>query len=319
MIRVAPRWIAAVLMLAGCGSADQGVDVPASLAAAVAATVDAATGRTESVTVVEMSERTWTTRSTGIHDYRRDRSEMTYELEEHRTRTIVVGGTSYAELDAAQAFEVAPGKRWVRSDPLTEASFEELSSDDCGTDDAAEGEEMYSCSAHVFLVEVSSTEADDPAKTLESVAEYGSPLSVIGPEDVRGVPTMHVRTHVDFRRAAEASYREEGWSSRNIERALESVPTTLALVDVWVDGDGLVRRVRTSQSYEPPEREGFPELPGDWGSFTSITTTEFFDFGVDVDIHTPPESEVVDSDEWMREAMERAEHAPPPPFEPDEP
>src|SRR5687768_16976623 len=113
MIRIEPRWIAAVLVLAGCGSADRGVEAPASLAAAVAAMAEAATGRTESVTVVKMSERTWTTRSTGVHDYRRDRSELTYELEGHKTRMIIVVETSYSELDAAEAFEIAPGKRWL--------------------------------------------------------------------------------------------------------------------------------------------------------------------------------------------------------------
>jgi hypothetical protein len=311
MGRAASAWVLVALLGAGagCGSADRGLEGPVSLAAAVAATAEAGSARTESVTVTDTDGHTWTTRSSGIHDYRSARSELTYEVEGHRSRLIIVGGTSYSELDGAEAFETAPGKRWIRNDPLTEERFEELNRDDCEHDPDAVDEQLRSCSSVMVFVDLSFDE-EDPGETLEFLGEYGSPLSPIGREEVRGVPTVHVRMRVDFRRASEAWYREQGWSTRNIERALENQPTEPALVDVWVDNEGLVRRVRTTRSYEPAESEGFPELPEGWGSYTSVTTTEYFDFGADTAIQPPPDSEVIDADEWLRAATERARPLP---------
>lgn len=323
--------LALVMVLAACGTADRGLEAPVSVAAAVAATTEAGTGRTHTVSVTNTADRTWTSRSVGVHDYRSGRSEITYEFEGRRSRTIIIGEASYGELDASDAFRSAPGKRWIRNDPLTEERFEELNRDSCDDEDAGEesgdaadedkasaaeegvgGQEVEgfgSCST-LLLVADSPAEREDPGKTLDFLGEYGSALSVVGREDVRGVPTMHVRTHVDFRRASEVSYLEQGWSRENIERVLESEPRKPGLVDVWVDGEGLVRRVRTARTYELPADERFPELPDGWGSSTSVTTTEYFDFGVEVDIQAPPESEVIDGDEWLRTATEHADSLP---------
>ena len=58
-------------------------------------------------------------------------------------------------------------------------------------------------------------------------------------------------------------------------------------IDVWVDSDGLVRRIVTAESS--------PGAAMEWQ-----TTTEFFDFGLDAEIQPPPAAEVVDSEEWIR-------------------
>jgi hypothetical protein len=300
---------ALVLVLVACGPADHDLEDPVSLKDAVAATEEAGTGRTETVVVSNMGGRTWTTRSTGVHDYRSGRSEMTWEFEGRRSRTIIIDEISYGEL-AAEALPSAAGKQWVRHEPLTEEGFEELSRGDCdeagegglgaGGDASAgaeEGESSFSCSV-ILISTDSSMDSEDPGKTLDFLGKYGSSLQVVAREDVRGVPTTHARTLVDFRRASEAWYVEEGWSRENIDRALENEPTQPAQVDVWVDGDGLVRRVRTRRTYEPPEHEQF-ELPEGWGSSTSVTTTEYFDFGVHVDIQAPPQSDVIDADELL--------------------
>jgi hypothetical protein len=293
---------ALVVVLVACGPADRDLEEPVSLKEAVAATEEAGTGRTETVVVSNMGGRTWTTRSTGVHDYRSARSEITWEFEGRRSRTIIIGEISYGELQAGEPVPSVPGKRWVRSEPLTEEQFEALSRGDCDSEPGEEselagedGDALGSACSAILMVD-SSIDSEDPGKTLDFLSEYGSPLQEVGREDVRGVPTTHARTLVDFRRASEASYAKDGWSRENIDRALENVPTQPAQVDVWVDGDGRVRRVRTSREYQPPEHEEL-ELPEGWGSSTSVATTEYFDFGVDVDIEAPPEAEVIDSDE----------------------
>jgi hypothetical protein len=82
----------------------------------------------------------------------------------------------------------------------------------------------------------------------------------LGEEEVRGVPTVGYRLTVQ---CEEAELACEG----------ETAP-----VDVWIDGDGLVRRL-------------FLESGGTAG------TIEFFDFGVDADIEPPPPGQVDDVDQ----------------------
>jgi hypothetical protein len=77
----------------------------------------------------------------------------------------------------------------------------------------------------------------------------------VGSEDVRGADTEHYRLTVDRKKAQ-----------------LQSSDGKTARVDVWVDSDGLLRRVEAE----------------DHGRFT----LEFFDFGTSVDIEPPPASQV---------------------------
>lgn len=76
-----------------------------------------------------------------------------------------------------------------------------------------------------------------------------------GEEIVRHVPTVRYRLTV------------------NCDEARISCSGTTAPVDVWIDDDGLVRRIELDAD----------ELPG---------TIEFFDFGVEVEIEAPPAGEV---------------------------
>lgn len=106
------------------------------------------------------------------------------------------------------------------------------------------------------------TEGEDLGRTLDFLGEYGPALRVVGREDVRGAPTMDVRTHVDFRRLQRSRTRSEDGRART--SSSRSRASRGRLVDVWVDREGLVRRVRTTRTSEPPAREEFPELPDGW-------------------------------------------------------
>ena len=79
----------------------------------------------------------------------------------------------------------------------------------------------------------------------------------IGEESVRGEETVHYAMTVDCEAAAE----------------LTDCPDETTVVDVWVDGDGLVRRIRAEL------QEGEVEI-------------EFFDFGAVVEVEPPPEDQV---------------------------
>ena len=89
----------------------------------------------------------------------------------------------------------------------------------------------------------------------------------LGDEEVRGIPTVGLRLTVD---CEEAELDCEG----------ETTP-----VDVWIDEEGLVRRI-------------FLESGGTPG------TIDFFDFGVEVDIRPPPDDQVDDFDGLSRKRCE---------------
>ena len=92
-----------------------------------------------------------------------------------------------------------------------------------------------------------------PAKVLDTVRTASTHTEQVGEEDVRGVSTTHYRLTVD-------------------REAAKLVGDGHATVDIWL-ADELLRRI----SYE--DRGG-------------QDTTEFFDFGIDVEIEPPPTEEV---------------------------
>ena len=109
----------------------------------------------------------------------------------------------------------------------------------------------------------------------------------VSEEDVRGVPTTHYRGELNMRNRIEASLEAEGWKSANIARYLEDMEETRQEIEVWVDSEGRARRVVTTDE----------TLDAEVGS---LTTTEYFDFGLNVDIQAPPAAEVLASEEWER-------------------
>lgn len=97
-----------------------------------------------------------------------------------------------------------------------------------------------------------------------------------------GVDCTRYRFEVDQRVITRSRLEREGWPSGLIERAVESTSLRAASVDVWVDADGAARRVVTT----------VPLVNG-----SMETSTEHFDFGVDVEIEAPLEDEVADAPE----------------------
>jgi hypothetical protein len=66
----------------------------------------------------------------------------------------------------------------------------------------------------------------------------------VGTEDVDGTRTTHFRATVDLAKAAEAA----GTSAEGLKELMGSVGTKEVPIEVWVDGDGVVRRVQLSFS-----------------------------------------------------------------------
>ena len=257
---------ALVLAAAGCGSEA----IPSEESAAPD------TARVETVTRVTSPGREHEVRSISLVDYGRDRSS--HDDPATGCTVIAIGDVSYVEVPGAAG--LPPGKRWVKSvwdTADTEAQFEESRKPQT---DADGGWTSYSI--------VFAAPDPPPADFLAYLREHGRPERV-GEEDVRGVPTTRYRATLDRKQLMRDQLAHDGWKNANIEAYLETVPETEEEVEAWVDADDLARRVVTSSSTE------FAEIGV---SHRSVTTTEYFDFGVAAAIEAPPAAEVIESDEW---------------------
>jgi hypothetical protein len=105
------------------------------------------------------------------------------------------------------------------------------------------------------LDETDSIHNFSPEKLLAMLRDASLQTDQVGEEAVRDVSTVRYRLTV------------------HCEKAQLGCPGDTAPVDVWVDDEGLVRRIEL-------EDDGSP------------TTIEFFDFGIEVEIEAPPADEV---------------------------
>jgi hypothetical protein len=264
-----------VLVAAACGANPEPAD---DVADAGDKTKAAGTVRFETVSrasVVGPATETFESRSTGVIDYANDRSE--HREESSGCRTIVIGDITYSELPADEGLPA--GKRWVQyggEDDFDSEAFFEQSQQQNADDDG----EM---SSSMIIFGTPEPEVDD---YLNYLRENSEPER-IGEEDIRGVPTTHYRGELNVRSRIEADLETEGWKSANIERYLESIEETRRVIDVWVDSEGRARRVVTTEE-TPGADEGW------------VTTTEYFDFGLEAEIQAPPAAEVLESEEWDR-------------------
>jgi hypothetical protein len=101
-----------------------------------------------------------------------------------------------------------------------------------------------------------------------SQLEEVSDVTTVGEEVIDGVAVTHLRAVVD--------------PSALPEHAADHVE--IDPIEVWVDGDGLLRRLTTSNSFDGG--------PGGTGSMTMTIT--FSDYGAPVDIEAPPPEDVTE-------------------------
>jgi hypothetical protein len=117
----------------------------------------------------------------------------------------------------------------------------------------------------------------DPALYLAYLQAATDDVEEIGAEDVSGTETTHYRVPVDLERALETAPS----SQQSTIQALIDAGTTLLPADVWVDGDGLVRKI----AFEFPATD----QPG-----AGSVEMELSDFGTEVAFDLPPDEDVTD-------------------------
>jgi hypothetical protein len=116
-----------------------------------------------------------------------------------------------------------------------------------------------------------------PADVLKQLQRTSEPIETVGEEEIDGVETTHYRASIDPAKipAADRLQRLSGSRYRPI--------------DVWVDGDDLVRQVRFDYTAKVD--------PAQTTRARVRLTMKLFDFGTTVDVEPPPASLVVDATE----------------------
>jgi hypothetical protein len=120
----------------------------------------------------------------------------------------------------------------------------------------------------------------DPADLLASLTAVSSGVTKIGAATIRGVPVTGFAIKVDPAKAAEVP----GADRAADEGLAKTFGATEMPVDVWVDGHNLVRREKLTLLF--PGRTGAP------AGAHLVMTTDFYDFGVRVQVSAPPASQV---------------------------
>jgi outer membrane lipoprotein-sorting protein len=269
LLQYAFTFAALAVVVTACGGSD--VFSPEDVAQAAVATSETNSMRMSIRMEVTLpgSEHANEITGEGVFDNVAQRGSVTMDLgslvgvAEQRlgTTTTVIDGTQiYMKLPFLE--QVAPHlKQWIKID-LQETAKEQ-------------GIDLES------LIQLG--RGGDPSDALAYLRAAGD-VEDMGIEEVRGFETTHYATVVDLEKVPELAPEE----SR--ERVKQSVDQLMKLtgkstqpMDVWVDGEGLVRRLSIEQTVEQ-------------GPETSKTTTtiELYDFNSEVSIEVPPADQVSD-------------------------
>jgi hypothetical protein len=131
--------------------------------------------------------------------------------------------------------------------------------------------------------------SQDPAHGLDYLRGAGA-ATRLGTAKIDGVATTHYRVYVDLKRAAKRS--ATATAKRSIDRLIATLGGRATLpVDVWVDGDHLVRRQHVAYS---------ATVAGEASAFD--VTTDYTAFGKTVDANPPAAGDTFDGLEALKAA-----------------
>ena len=134
--------------------------------------------------------------------------------------------------------------------------------------------------------QLDSSTRSDPRDVLEALRGFSGDIETIGSEDLRGVDTTHYRVVLDpvaLAKPRPRAIRTRRRCSVGLTRQDDIADVPL---DVWVDGNGLVRNV--SLDFEADDQSS-----GQPGSVS--LAFELWDYGEPVEIGVPHASQVADA------------------------
>jgi hypothetical protein len=262
------RWVAALLVLvpivAGCGAAtsEDATVSPEVLASSAEKVKDFGSSRMSWDMKIEAEDESGEMTGEGVFDYRRNVGRITFDLsalepELERMEMILDGSVIYM---TGFGEELAPGKSWMKIDTAEVPSSSQLGG----------------------------LQFDNPAEELKYLRAVSKEVEKKGEDEVRGVPTTRYRAVIDVRKlgelaASEAPPQFRKQTRREATALFEEAGVDEAPIDVWLDGDGLLRKMAMELAFQAEGEKARIEL-----------TLELFDFGVPVQVSRPPAAETVD-------------------------
>jgi hypothetical protein len=268
--------LVALLVLPACGGGDSVAADP--VAEAATKTTQAGSSRIEFTMAVEAKGQTFSMRGDGVFDYSRPQGRMTIDLGNlaelsrgvllDRRMEVVFDGLVYYMRFPGGLMELGGlGDKWLKIDL---AKLDEEAGVDLGALQQAN---------------------QNPAQLLQFLrGTSDDDIEQLGRESVRGIETTHYRATVDLDEAAERGADIGEFSDEmreqlegEIERMKRQTGLETLPVDVWLDEDDLVRRLRMNFTFPVDgERAGMD------------MKVDYFDFGVDVRAAPPPAAQTVD-------------------------
>jgi hypothetical protein len=256
-------WLALAALVAGCS----GTSPEDLLERAPAALEEAETSRFDMhVTSVGEQGEQPPFRAEGEQDLTTGTMRMVFDLggDDSRTETLLDGNVVYLRAPLFALFTGDPDV-WVRLD-LEQA----------GADAGLDPDQLVPADA-------------GPTALLQQLRGAAEDVEDLGTAEVRDVETRHLRVTVDSDRAIDQAPEQLQDQLRTYAEAT-GMPDRYPM-EVWIDDDGLPRRIRTVLEIDDEVR----------GPITQETTLELFDFGVPVDLTPPAGDEVVELDQILEE------------------
>lgn len=267
--------LALLLLPTACGSSDAEVLDLDPVASAATLTSDAGSARTAFAMTMKAQGRTMKLGGQGAFDFDDARGTITMEASsllptgsgDGRFELRMLGSMLYLRLPAGLGGLGLPGsKPWI-------------------------GIDIEKTLDAVGLAGIDPTSLQqDPTQTLRLLRASSTSVQQAGTARIRGVATTRYTAKLDLRKSIEATGDELGLSEKEraqLRRAAEQMSTQAGLktipVEVFVDREGLLRRMRMTM------KSTLASAP-----FALTQTTDFYDFGVEVDVEAPPESQVTD-------------------------
>jgi hypothetical protein len=271
--------LAGALLLAACGSSVEPPSVSKTtvpvdrklVLASVDATTAAKTARIDVQTEMSgVDEGTTTMRGDGVIDFETGDSRL----------TMYIDGISALGMDDGVEIRTVDGVVYTRMPGLF-ADLPGFTGDKSWMSFDATGRPVGGA-----LFDM--TGQSDPTKTLAYLQKISSDVREVGTEDVRGVETTHYHATIDFSKTIPEAEVPEGMRDevKEFTGMFGSIPA-----DVWIDGDGRMRRERITIDFG----KVFEDMPGaseaDAG-FTMTQTLDLYDFGAAVEVEAPPADQV---------------------------
>ncbi len=262
-------WYVVVLASAGVLAAGCGTKVqPDNLTAAVTRTAGQ-TARISMTTTMQMQSMSVSYTAAGEYDFIHSRGTVSMRSPVGMTE-IFIAPTAYIKLSGDSG--MPDGKSWVALDAGTSSGLDTSLFGPFG--------------------------GTDPADLLASLTAVSSSVTSLGPATIRGVKVTGFRVDID---PAKAVARVPGWERAGLRAFISSLGPGPVPVDVWVDGQNLVRRVKLT--LHVPDGEGTP------ASTQMVEVTDFYNFGVPVRVSAPPASQVASMSQLIKSGFAKSSGA----------